>query len=88
MKIHGPGIRCHFWSPLKRVDGNALYSLAAFVPLVHTTDRGARLTSIRLVVHSTRLKHSIGRLVVFLASSEAEEITGQAINVDGGAMFN
>ena len=31
---------------------------------------------------------AIGKLVVFLASSEAEEITGQAINVDGGAMFN
>jgi meso-butanediol dehydrogenase/(S,S)-butanediol dehydrogenase/diacetyl reductase len=31
---------------------------------------------------------AIGKTVVFLASSEAEEITGQAINVDGGAMFN
>jgi NAD(P)-dependent dehydrogenase (short-subunit alcohol dehydrogenase family) len=30
----------------------------------------------------------IGNIVVFLASEEAKEITGQAINVDGGASFN
>jgi NAD(P)-dependent dehydrogenase (short-subunit alcohol dehydrogenase family) len=30
----------------------------------------------------------IGRAVVFLGSDEAKEITGQAINVDGGAFFN
>jgi meso-butanediol dehydrogenase / (S,S)-butanediol dehydrogenase / diacetyl reductase len=30
----------------------------------------------------------IGNAVVFLASEEAKEITGQAINVDGGALFN
>ncbi len=30
----------------------------------------------------------IGNTVVFLASEEAKEITGQAINVDGGAFFN
>jgi NAD(P)-dependent dehydrogenase (short-subunit alcohol dehydrogenase family) len=30
----------------------------------------------------------IGNAVVFLASEEAKEITGQAINVDGGATFN
>ncbi len=30
----------------------------------------------------------IGNTVVFLASEEAKEITGQAINVDGGAIFS
>jgi meso-butanediol dehydrogenase / (S,S)-butanediol dehydrogenase / diacetyl reductase len=31
---------------------------------------------------------SIGNAAVFLASDEAEDITGQAINVDGGVVFN
>jgi len=31
---------------------------------------------------------SIGNTAVFLASDEAEDITGQAINVDGGVVFN
>jgi enoyl-[acyl-carrier-protein] reductase (NADH) len=30
----------------------------------------------------------IGNAVVFLASAEAENITGQALNVDGGAVFS
>lgn len=30
----------------------------------------------------------IGNAVVFLVSDEAKEITGQALNVDGGAIFN
>jgi NAD(P)-dependent dehydrogenase (short-subunit alcohol dehydrogenase family) len=30
----------------------------------------------------------IGKTVVFLASEDAREITGQAINVDGGAFYN
>jgi len=30
----------------------------------------------------------IGKCVAFLASEDASEITGQAINVNGGAAFN
>jgi meso-butanediol dehydrogenase/(S,S)-butanediol dehydrogenase/diacetyl reductase len=30
----------------------------------------------------------IGNAVVFLASEEAKEITGQALNIDGGAIFS
>ncbi|MBW2322928.1 MAG: SDR family oxidoreductase, partial [Deltaproteobacteria bacterium] len=30
----------------------------------------------------------IGNAVVFLVSDEASEITGQALNVDGGIAFN
>jgi NAD(P)-dependent dehydrogenase (short-subunit alcohol dehydrogenase family) len=30
----------------------------------------------------------VGNAVVFLASREADEITGQALNVDGGAFFS
>jgi enoyl-[acyl-carrier-protein] reductase (NADH) len=31
---------------------------------------------------------SIGNAAVFLASDEAKDITGQAINIDGGVVFN
>jgi len=31
---------------------------------------------------------SIGRAAVFLASDDAADVTGQAINVDGGAVFS
>jgi len=31
---------------------------------------------------------SIGNVAVFLASDEAEDITGQAINVDGGTVLS
>jgi len=35
-----------------------------------------------------QLPEDIGNAVVFLASEEAREITGQALNVDGGAIFS
>ena len=46
-----------------------------------------------MVEHLTALKRpqspeDIGNAVVFLASSEADQITGQALNVDGGAVMS
>jgi NAD(P)-dependent dehydrogenase (short-subunit alcohol dehydrogenase family) len=35
-----------------------------------------------------QMPEDIGNAVVFLASEEAKQITGQALNVDGGAVFN
>jgi meso-butanediol dehydrogenase / (S,S)-butanediol dehydrogenase / diacetyl reductase len=35
-----------------------------------------------------QMPEDIGNAVVFLASEEAKEITGQALNVDGGAFFS
>jgi len=35
-----------------------------------------------------QMPEDIGNAVVFLASDEAKQITGQALNVDGGAVFN
>ncbi len=46
-----------------------------------------------MVEHMVPMKRAqspadIGNAVVFLASSEADQITGQALNVDGGAVMN
>jgi NAD(P)-dependent dehydrogenase (short-subunit alcohol dehydrogenase family) len=35
-----------------------------------------------------QIPEDIGNLVAFLASEQAREITGQAINLDGGAQLN
>lgn len=35
-----------------------------------------------------QMPEDIGNAVVFLASDDAKQITGQALNVDGGAVFN
>jgi NAD(P)-dependent dehydrogenase (short-subunit alcohol dehydrogenase family) len=46
-----------------------------------------------MIEHTVPLKRpqsaeDIGNAVVFLASDEADQITGQALNVDGGAVFS
>jgi 3-oxoacyl-[acyl-carrier protein] reductase len=42
----------------------------------------------RVPLGRPQLPESIGYAAIFLASDEANEITGQALNVDGGTVFN
>ncbi len=43
---------------------------------------------IRVPLGRPQTPESIGNAAVFLASDEAQDITGQALNVDGGIIFN
>jgi NAD(P)-dependent dehydrogenase (short-subunit alcohol dehydrogenase family) len=51
-------------------------------------DTGAKVVQNMIPMKRSQSAEDIGNIVVFLASEEAKEITGQAINVDGGASFN
>lgn len=46
------------------------------------------LVQTRVALERPQTPEAIGHAVVFLSSSEADEITGQAINVDGGIHFS
>ena len=47
-----------------------------------------KIVSTRVPLGRPQTPESIGNAVVFLASDEADHITGQALNVDGGAVFS
>lgn len=80
-----PGV---IWTPMWREGATALsYTYPEF--------KGMEPEKIfeAMVAHMIPMKRAqtpedIGNAVVFLASSEADQITGQAINVDGGAVMN
>lgn len=42
----------------------------------------------KTLLNRSQSPEDIGNAVVFLVSEEAKEITGQALNVDGGKLFN
>jgi meso-butanediol dehydrogenase/(S,S)-butanediol dehydrogenase/diacetyl reductase len=47
-----------------------------------------KVISTRVPLGRPQIPESIGHAAVFLASAEADDITGQALNVDGGVVFN
>lgn len=80
-----PGV---IWTPMWEAGARALsYTYPQF--------KGMSLEQIfeAMMEHMIPLKRAqipedIGNAVVFLASREADQITGQALNVDGGAIFS
>jgi meso-butanediol dehydrogenase / (S,S)-butanediol dehydrogenase / diacetyl reductase len=80
-----PGL---IWTPMWEEAANVLaLSYPAFKGL--TPDQvfqGAVQNMIPM--RRAQMPEDIGNAVVFLVSEEAKEITGQALNVDGGAAFN
>ncbi len=80
-----PGV---IWTPMWREGATAIsYTYPQFKGMDPETIFEA------MVEHMIPMKRAqtpadIGNAVVFLASSEADQITGQALNVDGGAQMN
>jgi NAD(P)-dependent dehydrogenase (short-subunit alcohol dehydrogenase family) len=81
-----PGV---IWTPLWENEGSRVLSQA------HPQFKGKPRqdifdTLVRTMIPLGRPQtpESIAKAVLFFASSDADEITGQALNVDGGAVFN
>jgi meso-butanediol dehydrogenase/(S,S)-butanediol dehydrogenase/diacetyl reductase len=80
-----PGV---IWTPMWETGAKALaYTYPQFKGM------GPEKIFEAMMEHMIPLKRAqtpedIGNAVVFLASAEADQITGQALNVDGGAIFN
>jgi meso-butanediol dehydrogenase / (S,S)-butanediol dehydrogenase / diacetyl reductase len=76
------------WTPMSVVAGQIMAK--TYSQFHHLSPREIFDETIKAKVPLGRPQtpEAIGQLAVFLASEEASEITGQAINVDGGAVFN
>ncbi|MRR08288.1 MAG: SDR family oxidoreductase, partial [Deltaproteobacteria bacterium] len=80
-----PGL---IWTPMWQEAARVLsMSYPAFKGLPLDTVFGAAVQAM-IPLQRPQTPEDIGNAVVFLASNEAKEITGQALNVDGGAIFS
>ncbi len=77
---------------------NVLINDMVFVDLPNACNEATRAPEVRAVFDSIikplvpmrteQTPEDVARTAVFLASHESDQITGQAINVDGGAKLN
>jgi meso-butanediol dehydrogenase/(S,S)-butanediol dehydrogenase/diacetyl reductase len=76
------------WTPLWESGGTALSKTYPAFKGMKPRDIFEALVQETVPLKRAPTPEDIGNAVVFLASEEAKQITGQAINVDGGVVFN
>jgi NAD(P)-dependent dehydrogenase (short-subunit alcohol dehydrogenase family) len=76
------------WTPMWVVAGQVMPKTYPQFKGMSDTDIFKEIIRTRVPLGRPQSPESIGNAAVFLASDEAEDITGQAINVDGGSAFN
>lgn len=78
----------YVWTPMSVVAGKVMSKTYPQFKDMNPTEIFNELTRVRVPLGRPQSPESIGHAAVFLASDEANEITGQALNVDGGTVFN
>jgi len=76
------------WTPLWESGGTALSHTYPQFKDMSPQDIFGALVQEMIPLKRPPTPEDIGNTVVFLASAEADQITGQALNVDGGAVFS
>ena len=80
-----PGL---FWTPMTLIAGKIMgetYPQFKDMNAVEIFDESIRM---KIPRGRPQTPEAIGQAVAFFASDEANEITGQTLNVDGGVVFN
>lgn len=78
----------YVWTHMSVVAGKVMSKTYPQYKNMNPTEIFNELTRARVPLGRPQTAESIGQATVFLASDEASEITGQALNVDGGTVFN
>ena len=76
------------WTPMSLVAGKVMSKTYPIFKDMNPTEVFEEVIRTRVPLRRAPTPESIGHAAVFLASDEAADITGQAINVDGGAVFS
>ncbi len=78
----------YIWTPMSVIAGKIMSKTYPQFKDMNPTEVFNEIIKTRVPLGRPQTPESIGNLAVFLASDEAQDITGQAINVDGGSVFN
>lgn len=76
------------WTPMSVIAGKIMSQTYPQFKDMNPTEVFNEIIKTRVPLGRPQTPDSIGQVAVFLASDEAQDITGQAINVDGGTVFN
>ncbi len=76
------------WTPMSVVAGKIMAKTYPVFKDMNPKEIFDEVIRTRVPLRRAPTTEAVGHVAVFLASDEASDITGQAINVDGGAVFS